>query len=73
MIIMMNPDAKTKDVEYVTRRAESLGLRVHISKQDNRTLIGLHGELGSLDMNAFSGLRGVEKIQPLSRPFRVAV
>jgi 3-deoxy-7-phosphoheptulonate synthase len=72
MIIMMNPDAKTKDIEYVTRRAESLGLRVHISRQDNRTLIGLHGELGSLDMNAFSGLRGVEKIQPLSRPFRLA-
>ena len=72
MIITMKDDAATRDIEYVVRRAESLGLRVHVSSQGHQTLIGLLGDTGSIDNSALSGLPGVARIQPLSRPFRLA-
>ncbi len=72
MIITMKDDAATRDIEYVVRRAESLGLRVHVSSQGDQTLIGLLGDTASIDNSALLGLPGVARIQPLSRPFRLA-
>jgi 3-deoxy-7-phosphoheptulonate synthase len=72
MIIKMKNEAATRDIEYVVRRAESLGLRVHVSNQGEQTLIGLLGDVSSIDDSALSGLPGVERVQPLSRPFRLA-
>jgi 3-deoxy-7-phosphoheptulonate synthase len=72
MIIRMRADADPNDINYVIGRARSLGLKTHVSQDDGHTLIGLLGDTQSLNPLSLSGLRGVEKILPLRRPFRLA-
>jgi 3-deoxy-7-phosphoheptulonate synthase len=72
MIVVMKAGATRQDRDYVISRAQSLGLRTHVSQDEGRTLIGLLGELRALDTAALSGLRGVERIISLDRPFRLA-
>lgn len=68
----MKPGANAKDVDYVVRRARSLGLKTHLSAQNGHTLIGLTGDLKGLNPNVLTGLRGVECVRPMSRPFQLA-
>jgi len=72
MIVVMKENASEKDVDYVVSRAGSLGLKTHISQNDGLTLVGLLGNLQALDTSAFAGLRGVERVVPIRRPFRLA-
>ena len=72
MIVMMSRQAEQKDIDYVVRRARSLGLRTHIAEQQGQTLIGLLGDMHGIDTEALQGLRGVERVQPMSAPFRLA-
>jgi len=72
MLIVMKREASKEDADYVIKRVNSLGLTTHVSDQDGKTLIGLQGDLHGLPVQALSGLRGVERVQPLNRPFRLA-
>lgn len=72
MIITMRREASSRDIEYVVHRTHSLGLKTHLTVQDQQTLIGVVGDLHGLDVDALAGLRGVEKIQPLNHPYRLA-
>ena len=72
MLVVMQPKAPDTDVTYVVRRARSLGLKTHISSQNGHTVIGLLGDLKGLDLEAVSGLRGVEEVRPISQAYRLA-
>jgi len=72
MVVIMKPDASPEDIQYVVRRSHSLGLKTHLSRQDARTFIGLVGDLRGLDPGVLAGLRGVERVQALTKPFRLA-
>lgn len=72
MIIVMNAAAAQQDIEYVIGRAESLGLKTHVSFDKGLTLVGLSGDLGTLHTSAFQGLRGVDRVLPVRQPFRLA-
>jgi 3-deoxy-7-phosphoheptulonate synthase len=71
-MIVMKADASPRDVEYAVSRASSLGLKTHVSQQMGQTVIGLLGDLRGVPVSALAGLRGVERIQQLTRPFRLA-
>lgn len=71
MIITMKPGATETDVHYVLRRAQSLGLKPHLSDHAGLKVIGLLGDLHGLDADSLCGLRGVEKVQRSTRPFRL--
>lgn len=72
MVIVMQAGASQKDIEYVVRRANSLGLRTHLSDDNGNVIIGLLGDLRAIDPEALEGLRGVERVINLERPFRLA-
>jgi 3-deoxy-7-phosphoheptulonate synthase len=72
MIIVMKEQAIQKDVDYVIWRAKSLGLESHLSKNGGQTLIGLTGDLDVINPSTLSGLRGVERVVSLHRPYRLA-
>ncbi len=72
MVIVMKPQATEADVDYVIRRASSLGLKAHVSRQNGRTLIGLLGDTRGLDLGVLAGLRGVERVSAMTRPYRLA-
>lgn len=72
MIIVMKENASEKDVDYVVGRAASLGLRTHLSRNAGQRLVGLLGDLQPLNPAAFAGLRGVERVVAMQKPFRLA-
>ncbi len=72
MVIVMKPEATEADIKYVIRRATSLGLKTHVSQQNGSTLIGLLGDLRGLDLEVLAGLRGVERVSAMTRPYRLA-
>jgi 3-deoxy-7-phosphoheptulonate synthase len=72
MLVVMSPQASDADVNYVVRRARSLGLKAHLSRQNSHTLIGLLGDFHGLSLEALAGLRGVEEVRPTAQAFRLA-
>lgn len=72
MIIIMRHDATAKQIAEVVQRVESRGLRVNISRGEERTLIGVIGDDRPVDRTQFEQLDGVEKTVPILKPFKLA-
>ncbi len=72
MIIKMKMAATRADVEYVVARVHSLGLKSHVSEDGGQVLIGILGSFDDATPSAFTGLRGVERVLPTKRAYRLA-
>ncbi len=72
MIIIMEMRAAEKDVEAVITRVESVGFKTHISQGEERTIIGVIGDERRLDKGAINRMRGVDRVVPVLRPFKLA-
>jgi len=73
MIIVMQQSAQPKQVEDLVRRIEGLGYKVHLSRGEARTIIGIIGaDEHLLQPTAFEAMDGVEKTMRVMQPFKVA-
>ncbi len=72
MIIIMKPTASEADLARVIERVRMHGLDVHISEGEERTIVGVLGNVQSLDRNAFEVMPGVESTVRITQPFKVA-
>ncbi|HXF60435.1 MAG TPA: 3-deoxy-7-phosphoheptulonate synthase [Caldilineaceae bacterium] len=73
MIIVMQQHAEPKQIEEVVKRVESLGYKVHLSRGEARTIIGVIGaDEHLLQQSAFEAMDGVEKTMRVMQPFKVA-
>ncbi|MCC6168054.1 MAG: 3-deoxy-7-phosphoheptulonate synthase [Caldilineaceae bacterium] len=73
MIIVMQQGAPQSQVEDVVNRVESLGYKVHLSRGEARTIIGIIGaDEHILQPGAFEAMDGVEKTMRVMQPFRIA-
>jgi 3-deoxy-7-phosphoheptulonate synthase len=72
MIIVMRHDASAQQIADVVARVEGRGLRVNISRGEERTIIGVIGDDRPIDRALFEMLDGVEKTVPILRPFKLA-
>ena len=72
MIVRMKADASREEIDYVLQRVGSLGLVAHLTEHGGQATIGLTGDLDVLQPAALEGLRGVDRVQSLSQPFRLA-
>jgi len=72
MIIVMRHDASAKQIADLVTRVEARGLRVNISRGEERTLIGVIGDDRPIDGTQFEALDGVEKTVPILKPFKLA-
>jgi 3-deoxy-7-phosphoheptulonate synthase len=72
MIIIMDMRANEKDVDAVITRVESVGFKTHISKGEERTIIGVIGDERQLDKGAINRMKGVDRVVPVLRPFKLA-
>jgi 3-deoxy-7-phosphoheptulonate synthase len=77
MIIVLKPDATEQDIQHISGKLQENGLKVHISKGAERTIIGAIGDdriLAGLPLAIFPGVESVHKIlQPfklVSREFK---
>jgi 3-deoxy-7-phosphoheptulonate synthase len=72
MIIIMKMGTSPKDIESIVQRVESMGFRTHLSQGEERTIIGIIGDERPLDKDSLGRMRGVERIVPILRPFKLA-
>jgi 3-deoxy-7-phosphoheptulonate synthase len=72
MIIVMRHDASAKQIANVVARVEAKGLRVNISRGEERTIIGVIGDDRPIDGTQFEVFDGVEKTVPILKPFKLA-
>jgi 3-deoxy-7-phosphoheptulonate synthase len=72
MIIIMNMKATESDIETVVTRVTREGFKTHLSRGEERTIIGIIGDERKLDQGAISRMNGVDRVVPVLRPFKLA-
>jgi 3-deoxy-7-phosphoheptulonate synthase len=72
MIIVMKQRAPRAQVKRVTERVEELGLSTHLSKGEERTIIGIIGDERPVNLEMFERMDGVERVIRVLQPFRLA-
>ena len=72
MIIVMRSTATQADVDQVVERIVQHGLKPHISRGVERTIIGAIGDERILRNVPFGALPGVEQVLPILKPFKLA-
>lgn len=73
MIIVLKPGTEDRNIEDVCRRIEALGLRSHVSRGEQRTIIGAIGDdRFKTRLSALEALDCVESLVPILQPFKLA-
>lgn len=71
MVIVMKPDASLKDISEVIKKIKEMGLKPHVSKGKERTVIGVIGR-SEVNPEYFEALNGVEKVVRILSPYKLA-
>ncbi|MDP3790658.1 MAG: 3-deoxy-7-phosphoheptulonate synthase [Candidatus Omnitrophota bacterium] len=72
MIIVMQPGASKKDVSHLVEKIKKLGLKPWVSAGVERTIVGVIGEEDILRIQPLEAFRGVEKVMPILKPYKLA-
>ncbi len=72
MIIVMRMGATQEEIDNVVARVNELGFRTHLSRGEERTIIGVIGDERPVDKDSLARMQGVERIVPILRPFKLA-
>ena len=72
MMIIMRVGATQAQIENVVQRIESNGFKAHLSAGDIRAVIGVVGDNPIHKREQFVRIEGVDRIVPISRPFKLA-
>ncbi len=72
MIIVLKPGSDQKDIDYISEKLEKMGLKVHLSKGEERTIIGAIGDERILREPSLAAYPAVEKVLPILKPFKLA-
>jgi 3-deoxy-7-phosphoheptulonate synthase len=72
MMIIMRTEATQKQIANVVARIEEQGLRAHISRGEERTVIGAIGDGRPVIQDQFILMPGVDRVMPITRPYKLA-
>jgi 3-deoxy-7-phosphoheptulonate synthase len=72
MIIVLKPQATEAMIEHVMDRLRELGLTPHLSKGQERTIIGVIGDDRLLANQPLRAIPGVEDVVPILAPWKLA-
>jgi 3-deoxy-7-phosphoheptulonate synthase len=68
----MRAGAPGEAIDAVVRHVEELGYRAHLSRGDERTIIGVIGDERPVDPEQFEVLDGVERVVRILQPYKLA-
>lgn len=74
-IIVVRPDATDEQIERIVKKLEAKGLKPHISKGTERTIIGVIGDTSKVtedEENAIRAIPGVEDVLRILKPYKLA-
>jgi len=72
MIIVLKPDATEQEVDHVMDRIKELGLTPHLSKGQERAIIGVIGDDRLIANQPFRAIPGVEDVVTILAPWKLA-
>jgi 3-deoxy-7-phosphoheptulonate synthase len=72
MMIIMHTYATQEQIDSVVEIVRANGLRAHLSTGEERTIIGAIGDGRVVDKEQFLYLPGVDRVVPISRPYKLA-
>jgi 3-deoxy-7-phosphoheptulonate synthase len=72
MMIVMHPDASPEQVEAVRARVAETGVHVLVMPGELTTAIGAIGDPEAVRQLALEGMAGVDRVVPISRPYKLA-
>ncbi|MGE5249812.1 MAG: 3-deoxy-7-phosphoheptulonate synthase [Bacteroidota bacterium] len=72
MMIIMKGSATPQQIEGVIQHVKAAGLTVHLSQGVEATIIGAIGETHDIPLDRFEGLEGVEAVQRITPPYKLA-
>jgi 3-deoxy-7-phosphoheptulonate synthase len=72
MIIVTRPGVTDAELDHIRERVETLGMRTHLSRGEQRTIIGCIGDESLLAEAALLSLPGVESFTPVTKPYKLA-
>jgi 3-deoxy-7-phosphoheptulonate synthase len=72
MMIVMTPGASEEQVDAVTARLETTGVHVVVMPGELTTAIGAIGDPEGVAELGLEGLPGVDRVVPISRPYKLA-
>lgn len=72
MIVIMKKGATPSQLTNVVAHIEQMGCQAHISRGEERTLVGIIGNGRPFDSEHLEMMAGVEKTTPVTRPFKRA-
>ena len=72
MMIIMNMGASEEQIQTVINRVEANGFKAHVSHGEERTVIGVLGSEPFKIHEQLIYMPGVDRIVPISRPFKIA-
>jgi 3-deoxy-7-phosphoheptulonate synthase len=71
-MIVMTPHATDAEVAAVRERLETMGLHVLVMPGELTTAIGAIGDPEAVREAGFEGMEGVDRVVPISRPYKLA-
>ncbi|WP_058486240.1 3-deoxy-7-phosphoheptulonate synthase [Defluviitalea phaphyphila] len=72
MIVVMRHDATEENIQNVIKTIEYCGLKTHLSKGSETTIIGVIGDKSKLNKSNIELLPGVEKLVPITESYKLA-
>lgn len=71
MIVILRRDATEEQINHIVEKATKLGLKAHISRGVERTVIGFIGPEEVLQVTPLEVFPGVEQVMPVLAPYRL--
>ncbi|WP_020472740.1 3-deoxy-7-phosphoheptulonate synthase [Zavarzinella formosa] len=72
MILVLRPDATEPQIEHIIQRIGELGFTPHVSRGEQRTIVGVIGDERKPQAENFSAIPGVEQVLRVLKPFKLA-
>ena len=71
MIIVLKPDATEAHIDHLLDRLRELGFKTHLSKGEERTIVGIIGDDRLLQNQPLTAFPGVESVTPILAPWKL--
>ena len=72
MILVLRPDATESQIAHIIQRIGELGFTPHVSRGEQRTIVGVIGDERKPQAENFSAIPGVEQALHILKPFKLA-
>ncbi|NCC51132.1 MAG: 3-deoxy-7-phosphoheptulonate synthase [Spartobacteria bacterium] len=72
MIIVLKKDVTDQQVTHITEKIEAWGLKAHISRGTDRSIVGVIGDEDKVRLKPLEAFPGVERVMAVMKPYKLA-